>query len=307
MEDNDRPTTVAERGLGMEVQDAETGTLPARAVSPQPREQPQPQPRAQVLREVPNDTNRLQAESPAIIRHSPEIGQLFGALAEAQANFTAIEKSLKAKIESRREGARGFEYTYAPLDEVLQAVRPALSAVGIAVMQFPFSRYANSNIVHVTIRTLLGHKSGEWMSNDLQLIADGGDPKAVGGAITYGRRYAIQSLLGVAPEVDDDAPQGVREQGPQPAQRRSQQEQAKLEPKGKIAKLEKMHGGALTTLDNGYRFQTRDAILIAVLERLRDAGKPAEFTTKPSSDPSKYAPILTEILPTERREPGEEG
>lgn len=130
---------------------------------------------------------------------SPTIGSLIEALALAQLEFTAIERALTAHVESKRTGIK-FDYDYADLASVLSAVRPALAKHGIATLQ-----PAMIGLRSVTITTLLAHKSGEFIRNDFSLPLDSSDPQAVGSAVTYARRYALQSLLGVAPEVDDDA------------------------------------------------------------------------------------------------------
>jgi hypothetical protein len=120
------------------------------------------------------------------------------ALASAQLEFGTIEKDLTAHVDSKRTGVK-YSYDYADLAEVLTAVRPALAKHGIATLQ-PAMVSQRS----VTITTLLGHKSGEFIRNDFTLPIDSTDPQAVGSGITYARRYALQSLLGVAPESPDD-------------------------------------------------------------------------------------------------------
>lgn len=128
-----------------------------------------------------------------------DLGELFGALAEAQGEFGPIERTLTARIKSKREGGADYSYNYAPLDEVLTAVRPALSRHGIAVMQFPLTRAGS-----VVVRTMLGHKSGQWIRNDCVVSSVSTAPQDVGGAITYARRYGLQAIIGVAPDHDDD-------------------------------------------------------------------------------------------------------
>lgn len=135
---------------------------------------------------------------------SPEIDQLAAGLAQAQLAFGAIEKSLTAKVESRREGARSYQYDYAPLSEVLGAVRPALNSNGIAIMQPP-----GLGTKTVVITTLLLHVSGQWFRSDLRFpfSLEHIDPQALGTVISYLRRYCVMSILGVSPEEseDDDA------------------------------------------------------------------------------------------------------
>ena len=221
----------AERLRDLDAQDIEPDALPARVERQAPR--------AQVVRELPPERQpgeRAQVETLAIVRHSEQIDQLFAALAAAQGEFTEVERTLQATIKSRKGEDSSFKYEYAPLSEVLQAIRPALSKSGIAIMQFPFAGGGGV----VTVRTMLGHKSGQWMYNDIRCRAEGDDPKALGSAITYLRRYAVQSIAGVAPESDDDGGAASEKRGaerPRPAQRRSeqQQEERPREPERKAA------------------------------------------------------------------------
>lgn len=135
--------------------------------------------------------------------HSEAIGLFILALAKAQGQFKTIERTLTAKVKSKRTGQE-FSYDYAPLDVVLDAVREPLAAQEIAVMQFPSARKGS-----VTVITLLAHSSGQWFRGKLSIGGpDDGNPQEVGSAVTYARRYAIESMLGISPAHDDDA-QGV--------------------------------------------------------------------------------------------------
>mgnify|MGYP001581353381 FL=1 len=249
-------------------------------------------PRVQIMPADPTPDGEMRL---AIISHSAEIGELFGALAAAQAEFGEIEKTLEAKVESRRTDTK-FTYQYETLNDVLGAVRPALAKNGLAVMQFPFTR-KNS----VVVKTLIGHKSGQWITNDLTASIAGTDPQSVGSGISYMRRYGLKALLGVAPgsgEDDDGAAAFGRGEPPKPAQRKSEQAAAKPVPSpvGTIEKVHEKGGAVLVELHNGYVCSTRDPELIAVAKKHVGSGVVFEFVTRPSSDPSKYAPVLTEIM-----------
>jgi len=179
---------------------------PARGESPNALTQPWPQVPARQVRqpEVVRDAPRAVAPAPELglaYRHSESIGRVAMALAQAQGEFQEIEKTLTAKVESRREGARSYTYQYTDLASVLAAVRPALSKYGLALMQFPSVRAKS-----VVVTTMLAHgESGEWIQGDLVVALDNLDPQAVGSATTYARRYGVTALLGVAAgEQDDD-------------------------------------------------------------------------------------------------------
>ena len=164
-----------------------------------------------------------------------DIAGLFGALAKAQGEFGSVERSQTARIKSKREGGADYAYDYAPLDVVLAAVRPALSRNGIAIMQFPLTRSSREGGGSVLVRTLLAHESGQRIWNDLAVGCVSTDAKDVGSAITYARRYALQALLGIAPDHDDDGlrARGARgETGPRQPQQRRDPPQVESEPAG---------------------------------------------------------------------------
>lgn len=144
---------------------------------------------------------QAEAAVPLAYRRSDSFGRLVMALAKAQGEFQEIDKRLTAKVESRREGARGYTYQYADLSTVLAAVRPALSANGLALMQIPTVRRGA-----VIVTTVLAHgESQEWFEADIAVALDNLDPQAVGSATTYARRYGVMALLSVAAgEPDDD-------------------------------------------------------------------------------------------------------
>lgn len=127
---------------------------------------------------------------------APIIGQLAAALATFQASVKPIHKDKRAKIES----AKGkYEYTYADLASVIDAIRAPLSAAGLAVSQPTFFRDGG-----LWLRTVLMHKSGEFIESFYPLPNNAGSPQQMGSAITYARRYTLASILGIVTEDDDD-------------------------------------------------------------------------------------------------------
>ena len=93
-----------------------------------------------------------------------------------------------------------FKSKYAPLNDILTLVRPILSKNGLSVVQAP-----SGDGEHIIVTTTLLHSSGEWIEFDnLVLKADKPTAQGAGSAITYARRYAISSILGISSEDDDD-------------------------------------------------------------------------------------------------------
>ena len=152
-------------------------------------------------------------------RSSHSIGALAAALAKAQAEIVNPEKSLTATIVSPfpREGSRTFRY--APLSSGLDLVRKCLGQHEIATMQAT-SIDADSGLIRLT--TTLVHASGEWVSSDWPVcpVSETGAPHRLGAALTYARRYALFTLVGIAGEDDLDAPD-LPTSGPSPEKQTS--------------------------------------------------------------------------------------
>src|SRR5580693_2069665 len=138
-------------------------------------------------------------------RSSDTIGNISGALAKAQAELTNPEKSLVAIIRSPfpREADRTFRY--APLSSGLDIVRKTLGRHEIAAVQ---STEIDNVAGLIRLTTILAHASGEWISSEWPVcpVADTAAPHRMGAALTYARRYALFTLVGIAGEDDLDAP-----------------------------------------------------------------------------------------------------
>jgi len=136
---------------------------------------------------------------------SPNVGILAAALAKAQAEISNPEKSLTATIVSPfpREGSRTFRY--ASLSSGLDLVRKCLGQHEIATIQ---TTRIDSDSGLIKLTTTLVHASGEWVSSDWPVspITDTATPHRLGAALTYARRYALFTLVGIAGEDDLDAP-----------------------------------------------------------------------------------------------------
>lgn len=141
---------------------------------------------------------------------SEQIDQIATALADAQ---TRIGNALKdAKNPA-------FRSSYATLASVDDAVRPELSAVGIAIIQAPSFI---PDISSVEVVTRLVHKSGQFFQSSCLVPVTKVDAQGTGSAITYARRYALSAMCGVAPADDDDANAAVGKGATSHAPQRSQ-------------------------------------------------------------------------------------
>src|ERR1700681_2797831 len=141
----------------------------------------------------------------AMQRSSESIGAIAGALAKAQAELTNPEKSLVATIRSPfpRESDRTFRY--ASLSSGLDIVRKALGKHEIATVQ---TTSIDNDAGLIRLTTVLAHSSGEWVSSDWPVcpVSETAAPHKMGAALTYARRYALFTLVGIAGEDDLDAP-----------------------------------------------------------------------------------------------------
>jgi len=138
-------------------------------------------------------------------RSSESVAALASALAKAQAELVNPEKSLTATIRTGRPGDGERSFRYAPLSSGLDIVRKTLGQHEIATLQ---TTAIDQNAGMVNLTTTLAHASGEWIASDWPVcpIAETANPQRMGAALTYARRYALFTLVGIAGEDDLDAP-----------------------------------------------------------------------------------------------------
>ena len=138
-------------------------------------------------------------------RTSETIGTIAAALAKAQAQLVNPEKSLVGTIRSDEAGTAERSFRYAPLSSGLDIVRKTVSQHEIATVQ---TTSIDESIGIVRLSTVLAHASGEWIASDWPVcaISETATPHLMGAALTYARRYALFTLVGIAGEDDLDAP-----------------------------------------------------------------------------------------------------
>jgi ERF superfamily protein len=124
-----------------------------------------------------------------------DAGTLFGALAKAQAGFTELVRDKTVNVKSEKGS---YSFKYAPLEAVFQATLPALNANGLSLIQ-PFHTEGE----FVCLHTILAHESGAAVRTTVWLSRPA-KPQELGSSLTYAKRYAAQSLLGINAEEDDD-------------------------------------------------------------------------------------------------------
>jgi hypothetical protein len=149
-------------------------------------------------------------------------------LAKAQAELVNPEKSLTATIRSDERGRTDQTFRYAPLSSGLDIVRKTLGQHEIATVQ---TTAIDQTAGLVNLTTILAHASGEWIASDWPVcaIADTATPHRMGAALTYARRYALFTLVGIAGEDDLDAPDFTT-----PTQQTSRPEKPKADNSGRL-------------------------------------------------------------------------
>lgn len=116
---------------------------------------------------------------------------LYTALLKSQTEFPNVKKSANNPF---------FKSKYASLDAILEVVTPILNTNGLFITQYPMN-----DGDRVGVHTVIFYKDGEAIQCKFTMNLAKNDPQGAGSAITYARRYALVSMLGLNVEDDDDA------------------------------------------------------------------------------------------------------
>lgn len=132
------------------------------------------------------------------MKTSDHINELAAALSAAQGGFVNPERNRAVKVKLKdNKGEYTFHYT--TLDRIIETIRKPMAENGLSFTQ---SVTLDSDWAIVTTRIM--HASGQWIEDTLPVKPDGFGPQQVGSAITYGKRYSLTALLGIASDEDDD-------------------------------------------------------------------------------------------------------
>jgi len=132
------------------------------------------------------------------MNQSEHINEIATALAKAQGEIKNPQKNKEVKVSTKTGGSYKFEY--ADLTAIIDAVKGPLSANGLSYIQ---TLAADGEKFRLHTRLL--HSSGQWLESVTPLFVDGATSQAFGSALTFMKRYALASMLGVAADSDDDA------------------------------------------------------------------------------------------------------
>src|SRR5882762_1047279 len=157
-------------------------------------------------------------------RSSESVAAIATALAKAQTELSNPEKAMVGTVYNiRSDSPQSFRY--ASLSSGLDIVRKTLGGQQIAIAQTTDIDQVNGM---VNLTTILLHTSGEWISSDWPVcqLSETSAPRRMGAALTYARRYALFTMVGIAGEDDLDAPDVINDLpkgGPEPAPVRASQ------------------------------------------------------------------------------------
>ncbi len=219
-----------------------------------------------------------------------------------------VAVAIKIQDPTRDKTNPHFKSTYVTLDAVIQATRALLAENNIVVVQSP----GTSDMGLAVTTRLLHSKSGQWIEDTLTMPL-GGNPTAqsVGSAITYARRYSLQSMLNLGAEDDDghaastSSRQQPQKRGKEPvkqADAQSSRPESKtiealvcgvyVNDDPKLAK-EGWHG---IDFGEGRIAETKDAGLVSKAKGFMEVGESilVEVETVPGSD----FPLLKALMPT---------
>src|SRR5882757_7638503 len=140
-------------------------------------------------------------------RSSESIAAIATALAKAQIELTNPEKAMVGTIYNNRSDSPQ-SFRYASLSSGLDIVRKVLGGHQIAIAQTTEIDRASGT---VNLTTALMHTSGEWICSDWPVcqLSETAAPRRMGAALTYARRYALFTMVGIAGEDDLDAPPDI--------------------------------------------------------------------------------------------------
>ena len=130
------------------------------------------------------------------MNRSESIKELAAALAKARKSFGPITRSKTVKVKTRTGGE--YTFAYAPLEEILGAVVPALADNGLSLLQ---------TVENDAMITCLVHDSGEFVENAVPLVLPVESERTsqtVASSMTYSSRQGVTRLLVLAPDEDED-------------------------------------------------------------------------------------------------------
>ncbi len=145
------------------------------------------------------------------MKTSEALNELAAALAKAQGEIRNPGKDKTATVEMKTGGK--YTYQYGDLAGITDALRKPFADNGLCHVQFVSN---DPGEVHITTRIM--HASGQWIESSMTMPVSDHRPQTLGSAVTYGRRYSLGALAGIASEQDDDGAAAQEAATPPPRQ-----------------------------------------------------------------------------------------
>lgn len=166
---------------------------------------------------------------------SDAINELAVALAKAQGEIKSPEKNKTVTVKTTTGSSYTFDY--ADLGAITEAIRGPLSKNGLS-----YTHLIERDETGTRLVTMLIHSSGQWIGSVYPLPSSG-EPKNLGTALTYGKRYSLSALVGVSADDDADSePQNVQTFEDKPKAPAAQGPRASVTPK--VGNVHRVGSGA---------------------------------------------------------------
>lgn len=134
------------------------------------------------------------------MKTSDKYTNVITALHNVQQDLEIIAKDDVAKIQGK---TANYTYKFTGYPKIWLAVKPLLKKYDLTVIQTPSAN--NDGQYGDYLMTTIFHSSGEWIQDSMRLVITRDDPQGFGSAVTFARRYALSSMLGVVTDDDNDA------------------------------------------------------------------------------------------------------
>lgn len=131
------------------------------------------------------------------MKTSEQTDKVYAAVFAMQQALEPIERSKEVKTGK-------YSFKYAPLDAIMEKIKPLFGAHQLALMQAVDADVLTTRLIHA---------SGQWVESETHLNREHANMQGFGGEVTFKRRYALSALIGLVSDDDNDAP--ALKRGPQ--------------------------------------------------------------------------------------------